>query len=91
MKNYLELEKIFSIHSVQLISAKKVQPNEMKLFFKNIWLFSKTNDANYFTKYYSGAAGKLFKVLMNAAENGKQLVNLTFILPIMKFTHLKIK
>jgi hypothetical protein len=56
--------------------CKKVSINEMKLFFKNIWLFSKTNDAIYSTKYCSRAAGELIEVLMNAAENGKQLVNL---------------
>ncbi len=71
MKIYLELEKKISIHSVHLISAKKVSRNDMKLFFLNIWLFSKTNDAIYFLKYYSRGAGELIEVLMNAAENGK--------------------
>jgi hypothetical protein len=58
-----------------------VSKNEMKLFKKNIWLFSKTNDAIYLTKYCSRAAGELIEVLMNAAENGKQLVNLICCLP----------
>ena len=52
----------------------------MKFFFY-IWLFSKTNDEIYFTKYCSRAVGKLIEVLMNAAENGKQLVNLICCLP----------
>jgi hypothetical protein len=56
----------------------------MKLFFKNIWLFSKTNGAIYVTKFCSRAAGELIEVLMNAAENGKQLVNFICCLP----THL---
>jgi hypothetical protein len=30
--------------------CKKVSRNEMKLFKKNIWLFSKTNDAIYLKK-----------------------------------------
>jgi hypothetical protein len=61
--------------------CKKVSRNEMKLFFKNIWLFSKTNDAIYLKKYYSRGAGELIEVLMNAAENGKLLVNLICCLP----------
>ena len=53
----------------------------MKLFLKNIWLFTKTNGAIYLKKYYSRGAGELIEVLMNAAENDKQLVNLICCLP----------
>ncbi len=53
----------------------------MILFFKNIWLFSKPNDEIYSNKYCSRAAGELIEVLMNAAKNGKLLVNLIRCLP----------
>jgi hypothetical protein len=58
----------------------------MKLLKKNIWLFSKTYDAIYFTKYCSRAAGELIEVLVNAAENCKQLVNLICYLPYHNLT-----
>jgi hypothetical protein len=58
-----------------------VTRNELLLFQKNIWLFSKTNGSIYLKRYCSRAAGELTEIFMNAAENGKQLVNLICCLP----------
>jgi hypothetical protein len=47
----------------------------MKLFLKNIWLFSKTNDAIYFTKYCSRAAGELIAQSPYVQMNFEQSTN----------------